>query len=237
MPNVWKVGVGYSGRRAIVDNAKCLACHAQLGVNPSFHVGQRNDGPTCSFCHTANQNSSGWSSNSKDFLHALHGARARSVPFMWQAGSFADVEYPNRLNNCVSCHFPGTYDFSAAASQTAIPNLLWSTVATGNLVAASVSKSPYVTATVYGAGFSYSASANTLTEAAGTTLVTSPVTAACIACHDSPAAFTHMSLNNGYFYAPRSNMPVAGAAFAQVETCLVCHNPGGAADIKVVHGQ
>ncbi len=49
--NLWKVATGYTGRRAIVDNAKCKNCHGTLGVTPSFHAGQRNDGPTCSFCH------------------------------------------------------------------------------------------------------------------------------------------------------------------------------------------
>jgi DNA-binding NarL/FixJ family response regulator len=36
---------------SIVENAKCLACHAQLGAIPSFHAGQRNDGTSCEFCH------------------------------------------------------------------------------------------------------------------------------------------------------------------------------------------
>src|SRR6185436_6627012 len=42
-PNVWKVATGFTGRRAIVDNAKCGNCHGTLGVTPSFHAGQRND--------------------------------------------------------------------------------------------------------------------------------------------------------------------------------------------------
>ncbi|MCX5743601.1 MAG: OmcA/MtrC family decaheme c-type cytochrome [Proteobacteria bacterium] len=52
--NVWKVATGYTGRRPIVDNAKCKSCHGALGVSPTFHAGQRNDGPTCSFCHNPN---------------------------------------------------------------------------------------------------------------------------------------------------------------------------------------
>ena len=42
-PNVWKVATGFTGRRAIVDNARCKACHGFLGVAPNFHAGQRND--------------------------------------------------------------------------------------------------------------------------------------------------------------------------------------------------
>lgn len=42
------------------------------------------------------------------------------------------------------------------------------------------------------------------TPAAATTLVTSPITAACVACHDAPATRDHMKINGGSFYAPRS---------------------------------
>jgi OmcA/MtrC family decaheme c-type cytochrome len=236
IPNVGKTAIGKAGRRAIVDNAKCLDCHAQLGVLPSFHGGARNDGTLCAVCHDANRNSSGWSANSKDFLHALHAGRARTTPFNWQASlKYWEVEFPNRLNNCLSCHKPGTYDFSASASAAAVPNLLWSTVATGNQLVATTSTSPYAVGTFYGTKYSYSATTNTVTAAQGNTLVASPVTAACIACHDSNAAFSHMDLNGGSFYQWRSNMPTGPLGVG--EACLVCHGPGNIADIKAVHGQ
>ena len=238
IPNKTKVAIGKAGRRVIVDNNKCLDCHSQLGVKPTFHGGARNDGTLCAFCHTANRSSSGWAVNAKDVFHSLHAGRVRNTPFNWQATlTYWDVEFPNRLNNCVSCHVQGGYDFSSAGAQVALPNMLWSTAASGNLLTPTTSTSPYVGAVNYGSGYTYNAATNTVTEAAATTLVTSPVTAACIACHDSPAAFSHMDINGGYFYAPRSTMPVAGQAFAQVETCLVCHGPGALADIKVVHNQ
>lgn len=99
-PNVWKVGTGYTGRRSIVDNAKCKACHGTLGVTPTFHAGQRNDGPTCAFCHNPNRTSSGWSAGSKYFIHAIHAGRKRTVPYTWhatQAGpGYDEVEFPAR---------------------------------------------------------------------------------------------------------------------------------------------
>ena len=73
-PNVWKVATGYTGRRPIVDNARCKTCHGALGVAPTFHAGQRNDGPTCSFCHNPNRTSSGWSAGVQ-VLHPRHPRR------------------------------------------------------------------------------------------------------------------------------------------------------------------
>ncbi len=53
-PNVQMVATGYTGRRAIVEDARCNACHQELGTfsKDAFHAGQRNDGTTCSWCHT-----------------------------------------------------------------------------------------------------------------------------------------------------------------------------------------
>ena len=45
--------------------------------------------------------------------------------------SFADVKFPGVLKNCEGCHIRGSYDFSAAASESALPNRLYRTVATG----------------------------------------------------------------------------------------------------------
>jgi OmcA/MtrC family decaheme c-type cytochrome len=65
-PNVQKVATGYTGRRAIVEDKRCNACHQELGTfsKDAFHAGQRNDATTCSWCHTPNRTSSGWSADS-----------------------------------------------------------------------------------------------------------------------------------------------------------------------------
>jgi hypothetical protein len=46
--NVQKVATGYTGRRPIVEDARCNACHQELGTftEDAFHAGQRNDGTT-----------------------------------------------------------------------------------------------------------------------------------------------------------------------------------------------
>ncbi|MEI6801892.1 MAG: OmcA/MtrC family decaheme c-type cytochrome [Burkholderiales bacterium] len=239
------VATGYTGRHAIVVDTKCNACHEQLGVftEESFHAGQRNDGNSCSWCHTPNRTSSGWSADSASFVHAIHAASKRVKPFTWHAAtvtsSFDNIAYPAVLANCETCHITGTYDFSATASASAVSNRLYRTVGTGKYNAAAnaltaFSLSPYVTADNvkdYGAGFSFNAATGVTVEAAGTTLVNSPVTTSCFSCHDSDLAVSHMRVNGGSIYAPRAT------ALATTEQCLVCHGTGRLADIKVMHAK
>jgi OmcA/MtrC family decaheme c-type cytochrome len=240
-PNVWKVATGYTGRRPIVDNGKCLTCHSTLGVSPGFHAGQRNDGPTCSFCHTPNRSSAGWSAGSKYFIHAVHAGRKRTVNFTWHAAAvgpgYDEIEFPGTLNTCTTCHLPGTYDFTSSTNLTALANEQLTTVASGTLNPDPLTNStyytvsPYVTATSYGSGFSYNAATDVTTEAAATTLVMTPMTGACAACHDSSIAIDHMRSNGGQFYAARSTVLSSPAK----EQCLLCHGPGRVAAIGTVH--
>jgi OmcA/MtrC family decaheme c-type cytochrome len=136
-PNVQKVADGHSGRRAIVEDKRCNACHQELGTftEEAFHGGQRNDGSTCSWCHNPNRTSSGWSADSTSYVHAIHAGNKRTAPFTWHAtevgSSFAEVKFPGVLKDCQTCHVPGSYDFSATASADALPNRLYRTVGQG----------------------------------------------------------------------------------------------------------
>jgi len=255
--NVWKVAAGHTSRRVVVDNDKCNACHGQLGVEPTFHAGQRNDAPSCSWCHTPNRTSSGWSANASSFVHAIHSAVKRDVDYNWHAACqfgatwnattqlceragvaevpsiwYPHIEYPGTVGNCTQCHVAGGFDFSLPASAAALDNLLWSTVGTGTGYSAGMSTSPYVAlGTAYGSGPSFSASTGNLTAAAATTLVISPIAAACFGCHTSTAAQDHMEVA-GRIYGAR------GAGFnaaASQETCLNCHGTGGIVPINKVH--
>jgi OmcA/MtrC family decaheme c-type cytochrome len=326
-PDVWKVATGFTGRRAIVSNAKCASCHVTLGVGPDFHAGQRNDAPTCSFCHRPNQTSSAWSANVKDFIHSIHGAEKRAVRFNWHAPTttkgYYQVTYPAVLNRCESCHLPGTYDFSLTSETTALPNMLMSTVGQGRYNSNSVANptgyftiSPYADSTNqvdYGYGFATSSVTATLPDgtsgtqtigtnppvactptapcictltnpcsievsataphpinglpvsysqttkvcntdpcicttalpctglatcslaapcnAQGTTLVNSPIAAACVACHDAPAAVDHMQTNGASIWEMRS----VALSKPQKEECLICHGPNRLAGISLVH--
>jgi OmcA/MtrC family decaheme c-type cytochrome len=234
-PDVSKVATNFTGRRAIVDTAKCGACHVSLGVGPDFHAGQRNDATTCNWCHRPNQTSSAWSANAKDFVHAIHGASERTNPFTWHQASATDgffkTTYPGVLNDCQMCHQPGTYDFSSSATTAAYPNMLASTVGQGTYAAGTVN-APFVSTGInYGIGFSYNALTGATTNADPTSLVVSPFVAACSSCHDSAIAVDHMQTNGGSFYEARST------AFTkpQQEECLLCHGPGGIASIADVH--
>ena len=259
--NAWKVADGFTGRRVVVDTAGCTACHAQLGVAPTFHSGGRNDAPTCSFCHTGNRTSNGWSGNQSTFIHAIHGSLKRSVGYTWAASACPtgytwdttakvcsngtettlpaffppEIEYPQSLTNCTACHTAGGFDFSA--NSAAVPSLLWTTVATGTFTTsgttAVIRNSPYVTVgTNYGSGFSFSQTTGLATQAASTTLVSSPISAACYSCHDTAGAKSHMEAQGGWIYRARG----AGfAAPANAEGCLGCHGAGKAFPIDVVH--
>jgi len=239
-PNVQVVGSGYSPRRPIVEDARCNACHQQLGAftTDAFHGGQRNDGTTCAWCHNPNRTSSGWSADSTSFIHAIHASAKRTVPFNWHASSptenFSKVQFPGVLRDCETCHLPGTFNFSASASASAIFNRQYRTVATGILSSsgATFSYSPYITLDFdYGAGFSFSAATGTATDAAATTLVTSPLATQCFACHDSTQARAHIQTNGGSLYTSRA------AGLGTIETCMVCHDVGRIADIAVVHSK
>ena len=122
-----------------------------------------------------------------------------------------------------------------------MPNRLYRTVATGkfngtvggsNTAVSVFSLSPYVekdNVTDYGAGFSFNAGSGATTPAAATTLVNSPIAAACFSCHDSTLARSHMESNGGSIYAARS------VALAKGEQCMLCHGAGKVADIKALH--
>ncbi len=332
-PDVSKVATGATvpgntGRRAIVDNSKCDTCHVTLGVGPDFHAGQRNDSASCNFCHRPNQTSSAWSANEKDFIHGIHGAEKRTVPFNWHAPSattgYYNVTYPAILNRCEMCHLPGTFDFSLTSTTSALPNMLPSTVGQGRYNSSattnptgyfSIAPTQYVTSNNlvdYGYGFATSNVSATLPDgisgtqgatpctpaapcictaanpcsvdisapytvnnvavtftqkigavtttcnggptctcttaqpctgvvatcslttpcnAQGTTLVNSPIAAACVACHDTPSAVDHMQTNGASIWEPRST----ALTKPQKEECLICHGPNRLANIALVH--
>jgi len=244
-PNVTKVATGFTGRAVIVEDARCNKCHQELGAftSEAFHAGQRNDGPTCSWCHNPNRTSSGWSADSVYFVHAIHAAKKRGTDFTWHSNTlpepFSKVTYPGVLKQCTQCHVPGGYDFSNADVAASLPNRLYRTVGAGKYNGtagadpkATAAISPYVSkdnVTDYGAGFSFNAATGVTVQAAATTLVNSPIAGACSACHDSSLALQHMESNGGSFYRPRST------ALAKTEQCTLCHTAGKVADIKVMH--
>jgi OmcA/MtrC family decaheme c-type cytochrome len=255
-PNVQKVATGVTGRRAIVDDALCNKCHQELGTftEDAFHAGQRNDGTTCAWCHNPNRASSGWSADSTSFVHAIHAAAKRTVPFNWHAVSATDgfftIGYPGILKKCVTCHLPGTFDFSAAGS--AIPgtgnNRQVRTVLTGTLVSPSAGDFAFAPATLaprnvnFGAGFAVdnngAPTAASTTVANSTNLVTSPIATVCFACHDDALSIAHMQVTgNGTIYAARGTPAAPGVpatgALAKTELCMLCHSSNNISGVGI----
>ena len=251
-------GPAYAGRREIVEDKRCNNCHQELGAfnESQFHGGQRNDGSTCSWCHTPNRASQGWSVDSTNFVHAIHGALKREEQYTYYAPSTTDgfwkIGYPGVLKNCEACHVPGSYDFSNAASKSAAglsggtDRRLFRYAATGNLNSSDplvqFRYSPYITpGTNYGSAFSFNAVTQVTTNAASTTLLETPTATVCFACHDSTTAKkigdqtetprAHMERNGAQIYVTRG----AGNP-GQTETCLGCHGPT-AVNIKVSHSK
>jgi OmcA/MtrC family decaheme c-type cytochrome len=230
-PIVTKVASGFTGRRQIVDNERCNACHENLGLfsfkgGDTFHGGTRNNGEICAFCHNPNNQAQGWTGDSTSFIHATHATAKRSVKFVWE--NLGDARYPGVLRNCEQCHRPGTYDFSGAQGAVVEAGTKpYRVVITGAAPAASVATSPpydWYPALV-GAGPGTNGSYNT------DNLVNSPTAAACFSCHDTNKNKQHMENEGGSIYVKRS------LAEAKVEMCDLCHGPGKVADIKTMHAR
>lgn len=177
-PNVWKLVSGtlptgfaaQASRRKIVDNALCNNCHGKMGVftEKVFHAGQRNDVDTCVWCHNTDKLNSGWGVNIKDAVHAIHGAGKRANKYSWEytAGdTYWKTTYPSPLNNCEICHVPGSYDFDNAKNAGAVPNLLWTTVATSQ-------STTTTTGTYLGVGSTTGYGAGSLVIKTGTEVIT-----------------------------------------------------------------
>jgi OmcA/MtrC family decaheme c-type cytochrome len=257
---VMKVADGYTARRSIVSNDKCNKCHGQLGVSPSFHSGARNNGEGCSIggCHDANKATGhtgasnnyggGWSVASKNLIHAIHAAAKRDKPFTYEASAthpagLSEATYPGVLKNCETCHVAGSYDFSASANSAALPNLLWTSDAVGDMSnptnVPSIGLSPWVT-TLGKGQINYK----------NDNLVSSPIASACFGCHDSTLAVQHMQSNGGTLVSLFSSVsslgttavrPAIGTAstmtFTKSEQCMLCHASSKVADIKAMHAK
>jgi OmcA/MtrC family decaheme c-type cytochrome len=236
---------GDPARREIVDSAKCGNCHEWF----EGHGGNRvYDTLTCVMCHNPNLSTSGrganvanlkqvekdkmiaagldpanplsWpeaSNNFKDMIHAIHGSAARSnaYEFVRDRGTsgvffydFSEVTFPSEASNCLSCHKTGTY--TTNMNPAVLPSTQRTT--TGN--DASTTAVVNVRKTVPNAS----------------DLITSPITATCNSCHDTPVAAAHMKQNGGYVNLQRDQVNMT-----YYETCNLCHGPGKTLDVKVMH--
>jgi OmcA/MtrC family decaheme c-type cytochrome len=235
-------------RRVIFSESKCNSCHDRLGTSPSIHNGNYSIA-MCAACHTPNQGgSTGWSASFRVWVHGIHSAEKRTVPFTWHGtatDNFSFVGYPGVLKDCTQCHNTGTYDFSASQYTDAlIGSMLNVQAATGTGILSTSIVPPQlapigsgqlayglVSGQDYGAGWDIDQTTGKLVAATtqGNNLVSSPITAVCSTCHDTSSATAHMESNGGSFYTPRST------ALNNKEACLTCHGPGKFMAIADVH--
>ena len=87
-------------------------------------------------------------------------------------------------------------------------------------------------------------SGGTIVPADKETLVESPITAACVACHDTSTAKLHFGQYGGVFYGKRKDndisYPSTGTytgTLVNKETCLICHGMGRDQDVAAVHAK
>ena len=218
-----------AARRAVVDIAKCKACHDVL----SLHGSNRTDEPgVCVICHNPNATDAGRrpsadgvlsggvdgkleeSVDFKRMIHAIHagesgkgGFRTKGIVvygFNSSVNDFSHVVFPGRLNDCTACHTDTSYQLGGVWASPVASGILGSTISTG----ASPSDS-------------------------ADNLRISPIAAVCSSCHDSTDAQTHMqdAFPGATFAATQAAINAADS-----EHCAFCHGPGGAWDVKKVHG-
>jgi OmcA/MtrC family decaheme c-type cytochrome len=222
-------GVTPVARRVVVSIAKCDVCHSLL----SLHGANRNDNPqVCVVCHNPASTDVGqrqtltatapgidglWeqSIDFKHMIHAIHDGSVRGAagaPFViygfgGSVNNFTDVVYPGQLNRCDACHVGTSY---YPVDDTAVQ------------------------ATTFLTGLSKQLPNPTTV---GNPISTSANMAVCSACHVDTLANSHMLQNGGSTTVMKDaeGRTILSTNPAAVETCAICHGPGGVADVMVVH--
>jgi OmcA/MtrC family decaheme c-type cytochrome len=119
---------------------------------------------------------------------------------------FSHVRFPGILQDCETCHKPGTYKLDGDWVQPTINGVLSTTVTT---------------------------SPDNTTPDDDENI--SPTAAVCSSCHDSAVAQAHMILPGGAVF-DKTQDDITTMVEGNFETCSICHGPGRSFDVEVVHG-
>lgn len=108
--------------RLIVDNDTCNACHDVL----NFHGGPRTDVTYCVACHNPSSidGNTGNTVDMKRLIHNIHSARPdyHVVGFGNQAFEWSEVEFPQDIRNCQTCHQESDTDTPEASNYRTVSN-------------------------------------------------------------------------------------------------------------------
>ncbi len=140
-----------------------------------------------------------------------HGFREKGL-VVGGSHDFSDTRFPGILNDCETCHKPGTYVLSGD----------WELPTQNGILSSTTDAAPTGTT-----------EAAIGTEVADPTddLNISPTAAVCSSCHDGLVARTHMITTGGAVFDETQSV----ISSSVIETCSVCHGPGSIADVEVVH--
>ena len=210
----------------IVSITKCDGCHHNLTV----HGQNRTDNvELCEGCHNPDATDAGQHVAASGLCSALGSAGANpeqpidfkvlihEIHASGASNSSGTLRYPSGLTICSYGARPTTFS-------VAYPGNL----ADCNACHINNSYYPVDDSKVQGTTV-VSNDRTTLTD----DVVISPNAAVCSSCHTSTTAKQHMIQNGANFAATKT---ASGALIsASVETCALCHGPGGVADVKAMH--
>lgn len=215
-------------RRDIVAMENCLVCHESLALHGSNRADEEQ---LCATCHNPDATDArrrvgagfdwgtpspldGKGEESVDFrfmIHAIHAAQNVVYGFGNNPHDYTHITYPQALNNCDTCHLPGTY-YPVSDTARSV------TINTG-LDVADWRDDVAITPT---------AAACWSCHQAAPDFIAGPTRA-------------HIQQNGGYIPSPTDatvtkEMLEAKTSATYIEACIVCHGPGAVADVEVVHG-
>lgn len=125
---------------------------------------------------------------------------------------YSNTRFPGILQDCETCHLPGTYELDGD----------WASPTRNGILASTTDSAPTSTDAA-------SLALEILDPAIDLNI--SPSAAVCSSCHDSDIAREHMIVPGGAVFDQTQGVITSTV----VETCAVCHGPGRFVDVEAVH--